>query len=920
MSEALENAPTPITLPDVPVLWVGARKAYILSTDGELQTVSKDRASAMIHKQPVLACHLPYTCARLGAEDLIGFDILELFAFVHPAMFTVPTPAGLAKALGVSIPQNIEDYPFTLMECAKALLTDLRQDKWQAKANPLHISAVMGNQGQSWPWTSFIHTALGETYDPETPVNSKADLNIWKHLPEWSEEAPPPPPSQHPVTGEEARTRLSHILGTGAEIREQQKDYTSKLTHAFAPIDEPEVPNIVLAQAGTGVGKTLGYLAPASVWAEKNQGSVWISTYTKNLQKQVDQELSRVYPNQDLKNQKVAIRKGRENYLCLLNFEEKAAGASLSRYAGQAVAAGIMARWIAATKDGDLVSGGDFPGWLIGLLGYSNTAGLSDKRGECIYSACDHYHRCFVEQSVRHAKHADIVVANHALVMIQTAINTMTDELPKRYVFDEAHHLFDAADSAFAGHLTARETYDLRRWLRGAENSRKSRIRGLKNRAEDLVSGDTEMQADLETIIDAARCLTADGWPRRLKNNEPKGPSEEFILAAYEQIMARTDGTHTPYSLETQTYPVTDKVLKSAKKLHKVLIDLKEPMQALAKKMRKKIIDHADTLESDTKKRLDAVQSGLERRAQMSIGAWIGMLESLQTGSGLESFVDWMQIERIDGKTVDIGLYRHWIDPMIPFSSAIKPAAHGVVITSATLKDGTDDEEENWRVAQMRSGASYLNDNPVQESYSSPFDYKNKTKVIVINDVVKNDLGQVSSAYRALFEATNGGAIGLFTAISRMKAVHSRIVTPLSENDINLYAQHIDEMDTGTLIDIFRDDEHACLLGTDAIRDGVDVPGNALRLIVFDRVPWPRPTILHKARREAFGKKRYDDMLTRLKLKQAYGRLIRRSDDKGVFVMLDSMMPSRLAGAFPDDVDIQRIGLAEAVQEIKDFL
>ena len=127
-------------------------------------------------------------------------------------------------------------------------------------------------------------------------------------------------------------------------------------------------------------------------------------------------------------------------------------------------------------------------------------------------------------------------------------------------------------------------------------------------------------------------------------------------------------------------------------------------------------------------------------------------------------------------------------------------------------------------------------------------------------------------------------------------------------------------MDTGTLIDIFRDDEHACLLGTDAIRDGVDVPGNALRLIVFDRVPWPRPNILHKARREAFGKKRYDDLLTRLKLKQAYGRLIRRADDKGVFVMMDSMMPTRLSGAFPEDVEIERIGLAEAVQTIKDFL
>ena len=121
------------------------------------------------------------------------------------------------------------------------------------------------------------------------------------------------------------------------------------------------------------------------------------------------------------------------------------------------------------------------------------------------------------------------------------------------------------------------------------------------------------------------------------------------------------------------------------------------------------------------------------------------------------------------------------------------------------------------------------------------------------------------------------------------------------------------------MVDIFRSEEDACLLGTDAVRDGVDVPGHSLRLIVFDRVPWPRPTILHRARRKAFGARAYDDMLTRLRLKQAYGRMIRRAGDRGIFVMLDAMMPSRLAGAFPEGVEIQRIGLAEAVASVSEF-
>ncbi|MEP6146387.1 MAG: helicase C-terminal domain-containing protein, partial [Nisaea sp.] len=141
----------------------------------------------------------------------------------------------------------------------------------------------------------------------------------------------------------------------------------------------------------------------------------------------------------------------------------------------------------------------------------------------------------------------------------------------------------------------------------------------------------------------------------------------------------------------------------------------------------------------------------------------------------------------------------------------------------------------------------------------------------------------------------------------------------IDEADLPLYAQHVDGLDLSTLIDIFRAEEHACLLGTDAVRDGVDVPGNALRLIVFDRVPWPRPDILYRARRSAFGGGSYTDMLTRLKLKQAFGRLVRRADDRGVFVLLDPMMPTRLLGAFPDGVEVRRCGLAEVVGETRAF-
>lgn len=909
-----------INLPEAPILCVNTKQAALLTIDGEVKLLPHNQAQMMVHKKPVIVCHTPYTKHRLGVEELFAIDILELFAFVHPAAFCVPTPVGLAKALGLSVPDSFEDYPLTLMEAAQALLSDLqKEDRHDKKASPLEIAKAMGQNGHGWAWTPFVCSALGETYNPDLPVMSKVALNVWKHMPEWSEQAPEPPPSHHPVTGEESRNRLIEILGPGAETRQQQEDYATKMTAAFAPKEEEGKPHVVLAEAGTGTGKTLGYLAPASVWAEKNKGSVWISTYTKNLQRQIDQELDRLFPHPEVKKSKVTVRKGRENYLCLLNLEDTVAGAALAKYPNQVIAAGLMTRWAEASKDGDL-QGGDFPGWLAGLLGYQHTLNLADKRGECIYSACDHYHRCFVERAVRKSQHAEIVVANHALVMVKAAVAGPDDPLPQRFVFDEGHHLFDAADSAFAGHLTARETHDMRRWIRGAEGGRASRARGLKRRVEDLIAGDAEAEADLEAIIHEARSLPAHSWSRRMRDNKQQGPTEKFLALVYQQVFARANGRDGPYSLETDTRPLIDGLAEAATTLQNKLRALQKPMRSLSAQLRKKLAEHADTLDSDTRKRLEAAANGIDRRSEHTLAGWIGMLETLTQEEKPEQYVDWMEIERIDGRAIDIGLYRHWVDPMLPFAKSVMPFAHGLAITSATLQDGTEDEDENWRVARERTGIDYMSESPVQFTEKSPFNYAEKTKIFVINDVNKNSLDQVSAAYRELFKAAGGGALGLFTAITRLKAVRDRVIEPLEDAGLPLYAQHMDDMDTGTLVDIFREEIHACLLGTDAVRDGIDVPGESLRMLVYDRVPWPRPTILHKARREAFGGRRYDELITRLKLRQAYGRLIRSASDKGVFVMMDSALPTRLCGAFPESVEIQRLGIAEVLPQIREFL
>jgi ATP-dependent DNA helicase DinG len=338
----------------------------------------------------------------------------------------------------------------------------------------------------------------------------------------------------------------------------------------------------------------------------------------------------------------------------------------------------------------------------------------------------------------------------------------------------------------------------------------------------------------------------------------------------------------------------------------------------LARSLRKQLDDKAGELETAERMRLEAAARGLERRAKLALPAWSAMLEALETGERHDEFIEWFEVVREDGRDLDIGLRRHWIDPTIPLSQDVLIPSHGALITSATLRDAPNDADD-WQSAEVRTGAAHLPEPPKRASFGSPFRYAEQSRIFIVRDVNRRDVEQLAAAYRELFLASGGGAIGLFTAVRALRAVEQRISPALAAAGINLYAQHVDRLDTGALVDLFRAEENACLLGTDALRDGVDVPGRSLRLVVFDKVPWPKPTILHKARRARFGKS-YDDLLTRLRLKQAFGRLVRSQNDKGCFVILEPATPSRLLSAFPAAAPIQRCGLAEAIGEIRFFL
>ncbi len=924
-----------IALPDAPSVVAGHGRAAIFTADGELLLLPVAAAAAHLRDlPPPLLVLAPATFRRLGLRGMPAYDLLELFAFTLPARAAAPTPRGLALALDFEPPRGgLEAEAALLPELVAALLHRLAQGSDVAlNRDAAGLAARMGQA--AWGWAPFVATALGR---PTAAPSSEA-LRVWKRLPEWEDAAPLPPPSSWPVAEAEARSRLADMLGPDAEQRPGQADYAGAAAAAFAPRETRGDPHLVLAEAGTGTGKTLGYLAPASLWAEKNHGGVWISTFTRHLQRQIDAELAHLFPDPTERHRRVVVRKGRENYLCLLNLEDALGTATSSRAPASVIPLGLIARWALVTDDGD-IQGGDLPGWLGELFGTATILGLADRRGECIHAACPHWRRCFVEHTIRRARTAQLVVANHALVMTQAAWGGLDDSVvPTRYVFDEGHHVFDAADSAFAAELSGLETAEVRRWLLGAEGGR-SRARGLRRRIEELVAARPLLETPLDAALQATRALPAPGWQSRIGTDHPElggldagrpNPTEAFLHLIRHQVQARAAGDEAGWgALECDVFPLGPGVAEAADRLARALARIAGPIATLRERLLGRLDEEADDMDATTRNRIEAIGRSLNRRVLAPLSAWQNMLHALiETTPEPRRRPDhilFLRVDRVEGgREIDVGLHSHWLDPTIPFAATLAAPAQGLLVTSATLRDAGDaDPESAWESAEARVGAPHLPSPAIRAAVASPFDYAAQTRAFIVTDVYGGDIAQLAAAYRALFVAAGGGALGLFTAIRRLQAVHARIAPELEAAGIPLYAQHVDAMGNATLVDIFRTEEESCLLGTDAMRDGVDVPGRALRLVVFEKVPWARPDILHRERRVHLSDgdpKGFDDRIARLRLRQAFGRLIRRTSDRGVFVLLDRQTPSRLLSAFPAGVAIRRVGLAEAVKQTCSFL
>ena len=273
-------------------------------------------------------------------------------------------------------------------------------------------------------------------------------------------------------------------------------------------------------------------------------------------------------------------------------------------------------------------------------------------------------------------------------------------------MFDEGHHVFDAADGAFSATLSGLETSELRRWLLGGEGGR-SRARGLARRVEDLVADRPNLLTPLDAVAAGRRApCPAIGWTARLAEEGPElegveprqtNPTELFLRLVRKQVLARTSADDGPRSrpnpygtVECDVHPLNEAVADAADRLARALGRIAEPLETLRARLLARAEDEAEDMDTATRTRIEAIARSLDRRAIQPLRAWRSMLTALaepdQEPGERPGYVAFFRLDRRDGnRDFDVGLHRHWLDPTVPFALTLAAPAQGVLVTSATL-------------------------------------------------------------------------------------------------------------------------------------------------------------------------------------------------------------------------------------------
>lgn len=628
------------------------------------------------------------------------------------------------------------------------------------------------------------------------------------------------------------------------EYREEQDKMASLVQQA---IDEEKH---CVVEAGTGVGKSLAYLFPVAIACINNDFRAIVSTETKNLQHQLlDKDLPLVietlkkYLNVEIK---AAIAKGRGNFICRRR---------MNKYDGRLEEGSIdgsyardfykLKEWINVTDDGDFDDlEWEVPGALKNRVNSTST--------DCLNNNCPFLKesKCFRMLQKKKLKGCNIIIANHALYMID--VFTEATILPRHdiVVLDEAQHVYSRAVETLSTEITNFKIRDLINDIKTMECIKKSHdLFSVEGIIDDVF---------LNGIVDISDRFFNDflEYVEDHRNKKEKY-SKEFEFPPDHDL--------------DNAFIFIEKLKELNTKLERILYEITGDEAVEMSGYMERCNDFVDDLIRVTN--ADAPERIISDEED-------GIIVELKK----KEYINWVECrKREERKMPFIAIHSAPYTVSEELRKDLFEKKRTVILTSATMAVGKD-----FNFFKNQLGI----DNPVEMVIGSPFDYK-KNCCLFISDEDPNDKDVFSSnmveTLKQALEISKGRAFCLFTSYSMMNKMHEQL------KDIKYEVLKQGEMPRKQLIKRFLESENAVLFGTDSFWEGVSIEGAKLSAVIIDKIPFPVPTDpvmkaqIAKAKKD-FGEKwftKYYLPIAILKLKQGFGRLIRTKEDKGFVVLMD---------------------------------
>jgi ATP-dependent DNA helicase DinG len=752
----------------------------------------------------------------------------------------------------------------------------------------LEIAALLGNQGVGF---YIVDNSVGHCYQAVSPfVRKKLDYLSLAEI--------------------EAHFIADGVIAANLPGYEQRSEQTRM---AFAVAEAFNGDRVTMIEAGTGTGKSLAYLLPAALWAKRNKERVVVSTNTINLQEQLTRkDIPFLQKHAGLQFRAVLI-KGRGNYLCRrkLNSHREEPGL----FPEEATELQAIIHWSDSTASGSKDDLSFIPKDEL-------WEELCCEGDQCSRTKCRHYRKCFFYNSRREAAGADILVVNHALLMLDLALRqqtgfTSTAILPpfQRLIIDEAHHLEDAATSQLSSQVTRQGLLKL---LGKLQHPRKAQ-RGLLPQLSALLSRDIPQEFDdlyqqISALLEEKLLQTLPLLAEQVTKDI------DAIVLALSGHLHHAEGAKGEQKLRiTPTVYASDFWGESQERITSLATSLGNYSSTLGK-----LLQMVATLPEKPLERMSGTLvdiRGLKGRLE-------GYIEALQHFTGhSEEVCRWFEVRR-GGRGTVLRICSSPLEVAPTLKTVLFDQLASVILTSATLAVG-----DSFNYLARRTGISLLPKARVTELLlHSSFDYRKQAFAGVPADMPEPTGREFAAAASDFIlkslEISRGRAFLLFTSYDLLKKVHQRLAPGIEA--LGLHAWRQGDANRHQLLSNFKNTPGSVLFGTDSFWEGVDVQGEALELVIITRLPFRVPTEpILEARTEYISANGGDPFMEYtvpqavIKFKQGFGRLIRSRMDRGGVLILDSRVLTRNYGriflkSLPD-VEVAAAEGDEVLQRLRQF-